>query len=77
MARQVNGTSSILSGSRLICRMVGRFGVARFTANTTPEFGAAVAALVVACQAFEALDNYAGQIDKVAPDGPEDELPEG
>lgn len=72
MARNVSGTSTILRSSRTICRMVGRFGTVRFAAATTPEFAAAVLALQAACVAFEALDNYPGQIDKVAPDGPED-----
>jgi len=43
--------------------MVGRFGTARFTAQTTPEFGAAVEALVLACQAFDALDDFPGEAD--------------
>jgi hypothetical protein len=72
MGRSVTGTSSILGASRVICRMVGRFGTARFALATTPQFAAAVVALVAACQAFEALDNEPGQIDGSAPDGPED-----
>jgi len=63
MARNVSGFSSIYAASRWICRMVGRFGVARFTAQTTPEFGAAVEALVLACHAFEALDDFPGEAD--------------
>lgn len=74
MARKVNGTSGLLESSRRICRLVGRFGTANFAADTTPQFAAAVAALVVACQAFEALDNYPGEIDNRPPDGPEDVL---
>lgn len=67
MARNVRGTSSILAASRWICRIVGRFGVVRFTADTSPEFGAAVTALVLACQAFDALDDYPGEVDHTAP----------
>lgn len=63
MSRRVNGVSTILYASRLICRMVGRFGTAQFIVETTPEFGAAVSALVAACQAFEALDDYPGEAD--------------
>lgn len=73
MGRTVNGVSSILSGSRLICRMVGRFGTAAFETATTPEFATAVAALVVACQAFEALDDYPGERDRTEGALPEDE----
>ena len=36
---------------------------------------AAVVALVAACQAFEALDDYPGQIDQTVPTGVEDEPP--
>jgi len=72
MSRTVNGVSTILRSSRKICRMVGRFGAAPLGAATTPAFQAAVVALVVACQAFDALDNYPGEIDLTAPDGPED-----
>ena len=71
MARQVNGTSSIIAASRWICRMVGRFGVARFTANTTPEFGAAVTALVLACMAWEALDDFPGEVDHTGGEDPD------
>lgn len=73
MARTVNGVSTILYASRIICRMVGRFGVAALAAATTPEMATAVTGLRDACMAFDALDNYPGQIDKVAPDGPEDD----
>lgn len=73
MARTVTGVSSILVGTRLICRMVGRFGTAALAEATTPELAVAVGALVVACHAFEALDNYPGEMENVAPDGPEDE----
>lgn len=75
MAKTRTGASTILASTRRICRMVGLYGTQGITAATTPEFGAAVAALVVACQAFEALDNYPGEIDQVAPQGPEDQAP--
>lgn len=70
-----DGTSSILAASRIICRMVGLFGVARFTARTSPQFGAAVAALVGACQLWESLDDYPGEIDQTLPTGSEDGTP--
>lgn len=75
MAKTRTGASTILRSSRTICRMVGLYGTAGIAAATNPSFAAAVNALVVACQAFEALDNYPGQIDQVAPQGPEDETP--
>lgn len=75
MARTVDGTSTILAASRVICRLVGRFGTARFAARTTPEFGAAVEALVVACMAFEALDDYPGQIDSSGTIRPGEDTP--
>lgn len=73
MAR--DGTSTILQASRTICRMAGLFGLARFGARTSPAFMAAVQALVIACQAFEALDDQPGEIDETAPLGVEDEAP--
>lgn len=75
MARTRTGASSILFATRVICRQVGKYGVAGITAATTPAFGAAVSALVVACQAWEALDDYPGQIDETAPLGVGDETP--
>lgn len=72
MARRVDGTSSIIAASRWICRMVGRFGAARFGANTTPEFQAAVVALVIACQAWEALDDFPGEVDHTGGEDPDD-----
>lgn len=67
MARTVDGTSTILAGARLICRAVGKYGTARFAARTTPEFAAAAAALAAACMAFEALDDYPGEVDSSGP----------
>ena len=69
MARTVNGVSTILKASRLICRIVSRFGTAGLGVETTPAFVAAVTALVSACHAFEALDDYPGEIDHTPPYG--------
>ena len=69
MARTVNGVSTILKASRIICRMVGRFGTAGMAQQTTPAFAAAVTALASACMAFEALDDYPGEIDRTPPYG--------
>lgn len=71
-----DGSSSILRYSRGICRMVGLYGLAGFAQRyNNPNFTAAVQALVTACQAFEALDDYPGQIDQTPPTGVEDEPP--
>lgn len=72
MARTIDGVSSIYQASRVICRLVGRFGTAALSQRTTPAFAAAVTALVAACQAFDALDNYPLEVDDTAPLGAED-----
>lgn len=72
MGRTVDGVSSILTAARTICRMTGRFGIAQIGPRTSPEFQAAVAALVTACMAFDALDDYPGQVDATLPFGVED-----
>lgn len=66
MARKVTGVSSVLKASRVICRMVGRFGVAQLAASTTNELAQAALALSVACRAFEALDDYPVATDRTA-----------
>ena len=65
MAR--TGTASILKNARKICKMVNIYGAIDLVDRTTPEFGAAVTALVVACTALEALDDFVGQIDNTGP----------
>lgn len=72
MPRKVDGTSSILEASRWICRIAGRFGTSAFGAATSDEFRAAVDALVIACNAFTALDDHPGEIDESLPLGKED-----
>jgi hypothetical protein len=66
------GTSTIIDAARLICRMVGQYGAWDLEASTSPAFRLAVDALVVACNAFEAADDYPGEIDTTTPSGPED-----
>lgn len=75
MAGSRTGTSSIYYLAKKICRIVGVYGASDLSSRTSAEFAAAVTALVVACHAFEALDNYPFQIDRVAPAGPEDSEP--
>lgn len=73
MAR--TGTSTIISAARTICRMVAIYGANDLAVKTTPEMAAAVSALVVACTAFEALDDQPGEIDNVAPLRPGEDGP--
>lgn len=73
MAR--TGTPSVIALARKICRLVAVYGAFDLEAKTSPAFKLAVDALVVACHAFEAADNYPGEIDFVAPEGPEDPGP--
>ena len=76
MAKIKTGTSTIIQATRVICRMVALRGASDLATRTTPAFAAAVQALVVACMAFEALDDRPGQIDFTAPIRPgEDQTP--
>lgn len=70
MAGSKTGTPTIIKLSRKICRIKALLGASDLVTNTTPEFAAAVTALVLACQAFEALDDFPAEIDNTAPDGP-------
>lgn len=72
MAGSKTGTPTIIKLTRKICKMVAIWGASDLQARTTPEFKAAVDALVLACHAFEALDDYPAEIDYTAPYGPED-----
>lgn len=70
-----DGSSSIIGLARKICKLKAVWGAASLATKTTPEFAAAVDVLVVACNAFEALDDFPGEIDNTAPlrageDGP-------
>lgn len=75
MAATRTGTSTIYHLAKKICKMVALYGASDLASRTSAEFAAAVTALVAACNAFEALDNFPFQVDRVAPDGPEDSLP--
>jgi hypothetical protein len=66
------GIPTVIKLSRTICKMVGVYGVPGLSTATTPEFAAAVLALVAACNAFTALDDYPAEIDRTTPYGPED-----
>lgn len=67
MSGSRTGTPTIIKLSRRICKLVAVWGASNLEARTTPEFAAAVAALVIACNAFEALDDFPGQIDNTGP----------
>ena len=65
MAR--TGTPSIIRLVRKICKVRAIYGASDLEARTTPAYAAAVAALAVACAAFEALDDYPGERDNTGP----------
>ena len=73
MAR--DGTSTIIALTRKICKLKAVWGAASLASKTTPEFATAVNALVAACTAFEALDDYPGEIDNTAPLRPGEDGP--
>lgn len=75
MAGTRTGTSTIYYLAKKICKMVNLYGASDLGSRTSEDFAAAVGALVAACHAFEALDNYPFQVDRVSPAGPEDSLP--
>jgi len=73
MAGSKTGTPTIIKLARRICKIRAIWGASDLETKTTEAFAAAVAALAVACAAFEALDDYPAQIDRTAPFGPGDE----
>jgi len=75
MAGSRTGTSSIYYLAKKICRLVGTYGATDLGTRVSADFQAAVLALVTACQAFEALDNFPFQVDRTGASGPEDSLP--
>lgn len=72
MAGTRSGTPTIIKLARRICKLSAVWGAADLEAKTTPAFKAAVDALVIACHAFEALDDFPAQIDRTTPYGVED-----
>jgi hypothetical protein len=75
MAGSRTGTSTIYYLAKKICKMVSLYGASDLASRTSAEFATAVTALVAACHAFEALDNFPFQVDRIAPAGPEDSTP--
>ena len=58
MAGSRTGTSSIYYLAKKICSLVGTYGASDLGTRVSADFAAAVAALVLACHAFEALDDH-------------------
>lgn len=69
---QKTGTSSIIKFVRKICKMKNIYGAVDLQARTSAEYAAAVDALILACAAFEALDDFPAEIDATTPYGVED-----
>jgi len=67
MAGSRTGTPTIIKLARRICHLKAIWGASDLLTRTTPEFAAAIGALQVACAAFEALDDFPGQIDSTGP----------
>jgi hypothetical protein len=74
MAGSRTGVPTVIRLVRRVCHIVRTYGAAGLEAATTPEFKAAVDALMLACAAFEALDDYPAEIDATLPEGPEDQI---
>lgn len=74
MAGTRTGSATIIKLSRWICRLVAIYGAGDLATKGTPEIRAAVLSLVLACQAFEALDDQPGQIDATAPFRPGEDI---
>lgn len=74
MAGSKTGSPTIIALTRKICKMVAVYGAGDLGTKATPEFRTAVLALVAACQAFEALDDFPGQIDATAPIRPGEDV---
>lgn len=63
MAGSVTGTPTIIKLARKICRLASVYGARDLATKGSPDIASAVAALMLACAAFEALDDFPGQID--------------
>lgn len=75
MAKIRTGSTTIIRLSRHICRLVRRFGAGDLALMATPELATAVTALVVACTAFDLIDDFPGEIDRSFPQEDIDETP--
>lgn len=60
------GLSTILRAAKQICRTANRLNSVPILTALNPTFATAVAAVVAACEALRALDNFPGEIDSSA-----------
>lgn len=67
MAGSKTGSGSVIRLTRKICKLVAVYGAGDLATKASPEFAAAISALVTACMAFEALDDQPGEIDSTLP----------
>lgn len=67
MSGSKTGAPTIIVLVRHICRLVNKYGAGNLSTLATPEFAEAVLVLVAACAAFEALDDFPGQVDVSGP----------
>lgn len=74
MAGSKTGSPTVIALARHICRVANRYGLSDLATKATPEFASAITALVAACAAFEALDDYPGQIDSSTPIRPGEDI---
>lgn len=73
MAR--TGTPTIIALARRICKLRAIYGAADLATIGTPELAAAIAALALACAAFELVDDQPGEIDNTTPLRPGEDGP--
>lgn len=67
MAGTRTGTSTILQASKKISRVYHKFGATDLSVTGNSAIAVAVAALVLAYDAWAAADDFPGQIDATAP----------
>lgn len=72
MAGSRTGVPTIIALTRKICKVRTKLGALGLEEATTPEFKLAIDTLVLACTAFELLDDQPAEIDATGPAGPED-----
>lgn len=73
MAAIRTGRASLLAAIYLLCRLYNKYGAGPLVSATGNADWATILPLVRnACEVFRAGDNFPGEIDPIAPDGPED-----
>lgn len=67
------GRASLLAAVFLLCRLFNKYGAGPLVSATgNPDWATILPLLRTACEVFQAQDNFPGEIDPIAPDGPED-----